>query len=101
MPTGGLAESFHPRWYFDEGCTGADWLRLNLMLGEMTENYRKASYSIIFLPRSLKAAVLGRGRWNWRGSAVPWGFATIGSHEAYWCCDQHVAHVFGDVLPYI
>ncbi|MDO4587192.1 MAG: glycoside hydrolase family 127 protein [Planctomycetia bacterium] len=91
-PCGGVSEKFEINYPSDEGCSEADWLRLNLMLWR---NTRETKY-IDFAERMLFNAYLAN-QWATGG----FGHRRLGVDEkgvfswqeryaeSYWCCSYH------------
>lgn len=91
-PSGGVSEKFEINYPSDEGCSEADWLRLNLMLWRNTKNTKY----IDFAERMLFNAYLAN-QWSTGG----FGHRHLGVDEkgvfswqkryaeSYWCCSYH------------
>jgi DUF1680 family protein len=94
--TGGPPEYFAPGIGRDEGCSSADWLRINLSLWRLTrdERYLAAAEDALF------NAFLGNQFPSGDFGHIPLsddGFA-YGARQGWWCCTLHGARAFPAVL---
>ena len=90
--TGGPPEYFAPGIGRDEGCSSADWLRINLSLWGLTRNerYLAAAEDALF------NAFLGNQFPSGDFGHIPLsddGFS-YGARQGWWCCTLHGARAF-------
>ncbi len=105
LPTGGITETFDRTGVHDEGCTEADWIRVNLFLWRATGDpmYLDVAEGALrnhllavqwlnggFGHRTLRS--LHDGQATWPGGGIkPLGM------DAYWCCCMHGTQILADV----
>ncbi len=95
LPGGGLPEYFAPGILRDEGCSQADWVRLNLALWQATgkARYVDAAESGLLnalYPNQLPGGGFGHVTYSARGFAA-------GRTEAWWCCTLHGLRTFAEI----
>ncbi len=94
LPTGGLLEKATPGYHLDEGCSQADWLRINLLFFALTGQDRYADMAERVLHNQLRMNQCETGGFGHRRVLYDeFGPAGYGTYlwEALWCCDFHVA----------
>ena len=92
---GAIPEAFHPRIHRDEGCSQADWVRLNLELWRLTgkQHYLKQAEGALFNGFSFNQFPNGDfGHHTLVESGVGYGSA-----RAWWCCTLHGLRAFPDI----
>jgi hypothetical protein len=103
LASGGVREALSPKWHNDEGCSQADWLRLNVGLWRVTSNGRYLDAAERILKNHFYFNQFGDGgSGNRRFHLVksePAGFQMSG-FSCYWCCDQHWGRAMIDVQRY-
>lgn len=105
LPTGGVTEMFDRHYPRDEGCSEADWIRVNFLLWRNSGNtkYLDAAEHAIFnhlLPTQFSHG--GFGHWTFpklkcNGEAYNAGGITGYGSDSYWCCSMHGAQVLADI----
>lgn len=95
LPTGSVAEYFLPGLSRDEGCSHADWVRLNLRLAALTgeDAYLEVAEAALFngfYPNQSAQGGFGHLRFSERG-------VEGGHEEAWWCCTLHGLRAFRDI----
>jgi hypothetical protein len=105
MPTGGITERFDRTDPRDEGCTEADWIRVNLLLWQATGDTRCLDAAECALRNHLLAMQSPNGGFGHHvfrtlhGGDKPYlagGVNHVG-YEAYWCCSMHGTQILADV----
>ncbi|MFR6327477.1 MAG: beta-L-arabinofuranosidase domain-containing protein [Eisenbergiella sp.] len=94
MPGGGLLEKGIPGFNRDEGCSQADWLRVNLLFFELTGDAVYLDMAERVLHNQLKINQCETGGFGHRRVLYDeFGVAGYGTYdeEALWCCDFHGA----------
>jgi len=99
FPTDGLGEIFDRTYNRDEGCSEADWIRLNIALWRATGStaYLDMAESTVWnhlLAAQFSNGGFGHGHMRRTEDAVV-GFEAEGA-EAYWCCSEHGARALAD-----
>jgi len=105
LPTGGVTEIFDLAYSRDEGCSEADWVRVNYLLWVATgdKSYLDAADGILrnhLLPAQFESGGFGHGTYkpvNAGGAAINGGRILALGSEAYWCCSMHGAQLLADV----
>lgn len=105
LPTGGVTERFDRDGDRDEGCTQADWLRVNYLLWQATGDTSCLDMVEHTMRNHLFATQLangGFGHYYWepledRGQAYAGARITHIGAEAYWCCSMHGAQILADL----
>jgi hypothetical protein len=105
LPTGGVTETFDRTDIRDEGCTEADWIRVNILLWRATGNAMYLDVAEGALRNHLLAMQFRNGGFGHHLSrtlqigdrAYPWGGVSNCGAEAYWCCSMHGTQVLADV----
>ncbi len=105
LPTGGVTEMFDLAYPRDEGCSEADWIRVNFLLWRNTGDakYLDAAEHAIFnhlLPTQFSNG--GFGHWTfpklrYQGEVYNAGGITGYGSDSYWCCSMHAAQVLADI----
>jgi hypothetical protein len=107
FPTGGIPEVCERTYGRDEGCSDADWIRVNLLLWRATGENAYLDAAEHALDHLLAAQfsnggfghrpvrTLQDGAKNFRAG----GFEGRGS-EAYWCCSMHGTQLLADVAQW-
>jgi DUF1680 family protein len=96
LPQGALPEIFKPGTVNDEGCSEADWLRLNLGLWAETRNprYLENAELTLFNEFALNQFHTGDfGHHILTGTGIGDSYA-----HAWWCCTLHGLRAFPDVF---
>jgi len=108
LPTGGVTEIFDLAYSRDEGCSEADWVRVNYLLWLATHDtsYLDTTDSVMrnhLLPAQFESGGFGHGTFK----PVKAGDVSINGgrilalgSEAYWCCSMHGAQVLADVAKW-
>jgi len=105
LPTGGITERFDRDDPRDEGCSEADWIRVNLLLWQMTGEMKYIDQAECALRNHLMASQFpngGFGHHTWRklkhgDTEYPGGaIGNVGS-EAYWCCSMHGTQILAEI----
>jgi len=92
LPTGTIPEYFLPGMARDEGCSQADWVRLNLELWRRTENarYLEAAERAVFNAFFLNQFPSGDfGHMELVDDGLGYG-----TSSAWWCCTLHGLRAF-------
>ncbi len=105
LPTGGVTETFDRTDTRDEGCTEADWIRVNLFLWRATGDPMYLDVAAGVLRNHLLAVQWlngGVGHRIFRAlrdgqDAWPGGGIDPSGADAYWCCCMHATQVLADV----
>lgn len=105
LPTGGITELFDRTNIRDEGCTEADWIRVNLFLWRATGDPLYLDVAEGALRNHLLAVMWlngGSGHRIFRSlrdgqTAYPGGAIDARGADAYWCCCMHVAQILADI----
>jgi len=99
FPTDGVGELFEVNYKRDEGCSEADWIRLNIALWRATGSTSYLDMAESVLWNHLLATQFSNGGFGHtemrsleRGVV---GFESKGA-EAYWCCSMHGARALAD-----
>jgi hypothetical protein len=99
FPTDGVGELFEVNYKRDEGCSEADWIRVNIALWRATGSTSYLDMAESVLWNHLLATQFSNGgfghtemRSTERGVV---GFESKGA-EAYWCCSMHGARALAD-----
>ena len=106
LPQGAVPEAFAPRIRRTEGCTEADWLRLNLALWRITREPRFLDQAELTLFNEFAANQFDTGDY---GSRVlsPTGVSTgtdadgAGAARCWWCCTLHGLRAFRDIFDHV
>lgn len=106
FPTGGVAEMFGRDFPRDEGCSEADWTRVNFLLWQATKDpkYLDATENVLF--NHLYATQFSNGAFGHHtlsplkeGKDVfPAARLERYASDSYWCCSMHGAQVIADVV---
>lgn len=94
---GAVPEAFKPIAKRDEGCSEADWLRLNLALWHATGNARYLEQAELTLFNEFAFNQFESGDFGHR-ELTDEGVAAWGA-RAWWCCTFHGLRAFPDVFP--
>ena len=104
MPGGGLLEKGIPGFNRDEGCSQADWLRVNLLFFELTGDAVYLDMAERVLHNQLKINQCETGGFGHRRVLYDeFGVAGYGTYdeEALWCCDFHGAMTLQNLKKYV
>jgi len=105
LPTGGVGERFCFHRKRDEGCSEADWIRINLLLWQATGKHAYLDIAECALKNHVYATQFPNGGFGHRifesfrygqQSYIAGGITNVGS-ESYWCCSTHVTQMLADV----
>ena len=104
-PTGGIDEYFTLSRNGDEGCSEADWLRVNFFTWWATSETGALDVVEHVLRNHLYATQFsngGFGHWRFRRlrdgkDAFDYGGITNSGSDSYWCCSMHGTQVLADV----
>jgi hypothetical protein len=105
LPTGGITETFDRTDIRDEGCTEADWVRVNLFLWRTTADPMYLDMAECVLRNHLLATMFlngGFGHHQFRvlrdgDNQYPGGGIDPTGADSYWCCSMHGTQVLADV----
>ncbi len=92
FPGGGVCERFEVKETSDEGCSEADWLRLNLMIWRNTGNAKYLDFAEKMLYNEYQMNEWHTGGFGHRTmlsddeGCFAWGPRYA---ESYWCCSYH------------
>lgn len=96
FPTGGISEMTVRSWNRDEGCSEADWLRLNLRLWRLTGTDMYLDTAEMDLLNEMEVNQFPNGGFGhhvyYEEDGLMDGYqpnSTPGTQEAYWCCSIH------------
>ncbi|MBN1893375.1 glycoside hydrolase family 127 protein [bacterium] len=100
---GAVPEAFKPEMKRTEGCTEADWLRLNLVLWQATENPEYADRAERTLFNEFAMNQFDTGDFGHRvlsadGVASGTGGEGAGTARAWWCCTLHGLRCFPEIF---
>lgn len=91
-PCGGVSEKFEVSYPSDEGCSEADWMRLNLMLWRNTREAKYLDFAERMLYNAYQANQWATGGFGHRHLGVdekgPFSWKPRYA-ESYWCCSYH------------
>ena len=95
LPQGALPECFAPGIHRDEGCSEADWLRLNLELWRVTHQLKYLETAELcwfneFGFNQFATGDFGHNTLKADGAGTP-------SAQAWWCCTLHGLRAFPEV----
>ena len=108
LPTGGVTEQFDREGHRDEGCTEADWVRVNFLLWQATNDTEYLDQAERTLRNHIYATQFtngGFGHQHWRpltqgDKAYPGARIMNVGTEAYWCCSMHGTQILADVADW-
>jgi hypothetical protein len=108
LPTGGVTEMSDREYVRDEGCSEADWLRVNLLLWRATGEtvYLDAAEHVLrnhLLVMQYSNGGFGHCTFNplvKDGQTWPAGRVEHFCSDSYWCCSMHGAQVLTDAAEY-
>ncbi len=106
LPTGGISETFDRDAPVDEGCSEADWIRVNFFLWQATGEPEYLDVAEHALRNHLLAMQYRNGGFGHRPGRTlrsgqqrwPWGGVGYTGAEAYWCCSMHGTQLLADVV---
>ena len=91
-PCGGVSEKYEVSYPSDEGCSEADWMRLNLMLWRNTKEAKYLDFAERMLYNAYQANQWATGGFGHRHLGVddkgPFSWKPRYA-ESYWCCSYH------------
>ena len=105
LPTGGITERFDRHDQRDEGCTEADWVRVNLLLWQMTGEMKYLDRAECALRNHVLATQISNGGFGhhiWRKlkdsekEYTPGAIHRDGT-DAYWCCAMHCTQILAEI----
>lgn len=108
LPTGGVTEMSDRAYDRDEGCSEADWIRVNLFLWRDTgdtEYLDRAEFALRNHLLAMKFSNGGFGHGTFKalrqGDAL-WPGARIMNYvsDSYWCCSMHGTQLLADAATY-
>ncbi len=105
VPTGAVTEYFDLHYDRDEGCSEADWLRVNLFTWRDTSETGALDVAEHLLRNHIHAVQFsngGAGHWAFRTlldgkTKIHYAGITKMGSDSYWCCSMHIAQVLADV----
>ena len=106
LATGGITETFDRDHVVDEGCSVADWVRVNVLLWQATGEPGCLDVAEHTLRNHLLATQYRNGGFGHRpGRALrvadrAWTWGGVGhiGAEAYWCCSMHGTQLLADAV---
>ena len=106
LPTGGVTEVFDRAGHYDEGCSEADWIRVNLLLWQATGQNGYLDTAEMTLRNHLLPTQFGNGGFGHHvfrslhdGRHVyPGGGIGNEASEAYWCCSMHATQLLAELV---
>lgn len=104
LPTGGLLEKAVSGYNLDEGCSQADWLRVNLLFFSLTGEEKYMDMAERVLHNQLRMNQCSTGGFGHRKVLYDaYGVSGYGSYlwEALWCCDFHVVTALLGLKRYV
>ncbi|MFV1967190.1 MAG: beta-L-arabinofuranosidase domain-containing protein [Pirellulaceae bacterium] len=109
FPTGGVAEYFDRSYGRDEGCSEADWIRVNFLLWRATGRTAyldMAEHALCNHMISMQFSNGGFGHYIFRelhdGEVrYPWGAVTHVGSDSYWCCAMHCTQLLADAVRWV
>lgn len=104
LPTGGLLEKAVIGFDLDEGCSQADWLRVNLLFYSITGREKYLDMAERVLNNQLRINQCTTGGFGHRRVLYDdYGAAGYGTYlwEALWCCDFHVVTALLELKRYV
>jgi len=112
FPTGGVPEYFDRAYHRDEGCSEADWIRVNFLLWRATGDttYLDVAEHVLrnhMLPMQFRHGGFGHRDFaslSVHGKSFPYAAVMPGGADSYWCCSMHCTQLLADtarwaVLP--
>ncbi len=108
LPTGGLTEKFNRDYPRDEGCTEADWIRVNFLLWRATGETKYLDVAECALRNHLVALQQTNGGFGhfhlpslqYKDESYPAGGVGNACAEAYWCCSMQGTQLLADATRY-
>jgi hypothetical protein len=102
LASAGAGTAPRPVNYRTEGCSEADWLRLNLELWQLTRNprYLQAAERTLFNEFALNqfsTGDFGHRVMTSTGVLVGGGREGVATARAWWCCTLHGLHAFAEI----
>ncbi len=105
VPTGGVQEYFDLSYNRDEGCSEADWLRVNLFTWRATSETGALDVAEHLLRNHVYAMQFSNGGFGHRPfrtlcdgkDKFPYGGVTNAGSESYWCCSMHGAQILAEL----
>ena len=106
LPTNGITEIFDLDYPRDEGCSEADWIRVNLLLWRATAETEYLDMAESVLRNHLLGNQFSNGGFGHvtytplqRGNqSYPGGKVLHFGTESYWCCSMHGTQILGDIV---
>jgi len=106
LPTSGITEIFDLDYPRDEGCSEADWIRVNLLLWRATAETEYLDMAESVLRNHLLGNQFSNGGFghvtyvnlqHGNQSCTAGKVLHFGT-EAYWCCSMHGTQILGDIV---
>ncbi len=105
LPTGGVTEMFGRDYPRDEGCSEADWIRVNLLLWQATGDTRCFDAAEQAILNHLYATQFSNGAFGHHTfSPVRFGRQQYPgfriehyASDSYWCCSMHCTQLLADL----
>jgi len=104
FPTGGVPEILNQSYPRDEGCSEADWIRVNFLLWRATGNAAYLDAAECIIRNHLLATQCSNGGFGhttfkalrWKNHSYRAGRMANTISEAYWCCSMHCTQLLAD-----
>ena len=108
FPTGGIPEIFDRNYQRDEGCSEADWIRVNFLLWQATGDTAYLDVAECALQNHLLATQFSNGGFGHHtfstlrdgDNSYPYGGIDGVGSEAYWCCSMHCTQILADLAKW-
>lgn len=105
LPTGGVTEMFDRAYIRDEGCSEADWIRVNLLLWRATRDTAYLDSAEHALRNHLLAVQISNGGFGHHtfrpvkqdSESFPAGYLAGYVSDSYWCCSMHAAQLLAEL----
>ena len=105
LPTGGVTEMFDRDYPRDEGCSEADWIRVNLLLWRATGDTTCLDMAEHALRNHLLATQFPNGGFGHNtftplrnsGRSFLAGRLEGECSDSYWCCSMHATQILADL----
>ncbi len=105
LPTGGVTELCDRAYARDEGCSEADWIRVNYLLWKASDDIRcldivEHAWGNHLLGTQLSNGGFGHSTFTatkLNGKAYPGGRIEGYVSDSYWCCSMHATQVLADL----
>ncbi len=105
LPTGGVTELTDRAYIRDEGCSEADWIRVNFLLWKATNEPQWLDVAEHAWCNHLLGTQFANGGFghstftalNFNGKSYPGGRLEHYVSDSYWCCSMHCTQVLADL----